>query len=150
MNDPANRHRLSTIPAIFKAPPHDIETNARLCDELQYVVPSGDCLITLHRVGANGYRRIKHRGRSLDVHRLLLERKLGRHMEPWEHTRHICHRRNCINPDHLIPGSAKDNSRDRDRAGRQRNRWSKGKPVAIIAPVADCRAAEPRLSGPVP
>ena len=36
-----------------------------------------------------------------------------------EHTRHQCHNRCCINPDHILVGSAKENAADRTAAGLQ-------------------------------
>lgn len=41
----------------------------------------------------------------------------GRH----EQTRHQCHNRACINPDHILIGSAKQNAEDRALAGKQAN-----------------------------
>lgn len=46
------------------------------------------------------------------AHRVALERKLGRKLEPNEVTRHTCDNKRCINPDHLIVGTQGDNIRD--------------------------------------
>jgi hypothetical protein len=53
------------------------------------------------------------------VHRLSLERKLGRSLEPGEQSLHTCDIPRCWNPDHLYAGDNADNQRDawrRDRA----------------------------------
>lgn len=53
------------------------------------------------------------------AHRLSL--MLFEHWQPAdrrEQTRHRCHNRRCCNPEHLEPGSAKDNMRDMILAGR--------------------------------
>lgn len=50
------------------------------------------------------------------VHRLVCE-VLHRPMLDEEHARHLCHNRACVNPIHLVPGSASDNVQDSVRAG---------------------------------
>ena len=37
---------------------------------------------------------------------------------PGEDTRHTCHRRDCVNPAHLLPGSRRQNMADMIEAGR--------------------------------
>lgn len=52
------------------------------------------------------------------LHRIVLAGKLGRELEEYEVTRHTCDNRRCINPEHLIVGSAGDNVRDAFERGR--------------------------------
>jgi len=47
------------------------------------------------------------------VHRLALERKLGRPIRRGFHALHHCDYKPCVNPDHLYEGTDKDNVRDR-------------------------------------
>lgn len=77
-----------------------------------------------------GYPEITLDGKMLRVHRMVLERKLGRPIAPGLLARHMCeHRyppgdtsyRRCINPDHLEEGTKRENAADMMRAGRDKN-----------------------------
>lgn len=60
----------------------------------------------------------------MTAHRLSLMIKLGRDIAPGMNANHTCHRRNCVNPDHLYEGTqaekmatmAQDNRLDRGAA----------------------------------
>lgn len=52
------------------------------------------------------------------AHRYVLEQKLGRPLVDGEVARHTCDVRACVNPDHLIAGSVRDNHHDAMRRGR--------------------------------
>lgn len=69
-----------------------------------------------------GYRR-EGVQKNRKIHRLVLERKLGRALRPDEWALHTCDVRNCVNPDHLYPGDAQANNEDMHRRGR----WRSGK-----------------------
>lgn len=56
--------------------------------------------------------------RTLYAHRLMWERANGRELQPGEVVCHTCDNPNCVNPDHLWVGSARDNARDSCRKGR--------------------------------
>lgn len=75
----------------------------------------GDCLIWGGSI-RNGYGQITTRGHPWGqehrVHRLVKQLILGRKLEPKELVCHTCDRKDCINPDHLYVGTAKDNTRD--------------------------------------
>jgi hypothetical protein len=66
----------------------------------------------------------------LRVHRLALERKLGRPINPGLRALHHCDRNSCVNPEHLYEGTDKDNMRDRalrdpeSLAANGRRRWN--------------------------
>ena len=68
----------------------------------------------------------------------------GRH----EHTRHQCHNRCCINPDHILTGTAKENAEDRIAFGL--NPTGERAPTAqlsnaeVVAIRAEARAGERR------
>ena len=75
-------------------------------------------------LGTTGYPVVSEaQGRkssTVRVHRWRLEQKLGRPLKPGEVVRHTCDNPICTNPDHLIPGTQKQNVHDmtsRDRAG---------------------------------
>jgi hypothetical protein len=64
-----------------------------------------------------GYGRFRHLGR-----RVVRAHRYAAGMLDWPReiqTRHTCHVRACVNPEHLTFGSSADNMRDRDEAGRQ-------------------------------
>jgi hypothetical protein len=46
------------------------------------------------------------------VHRLSLERNLGRQIRPGYHALHTCNFKSCVNPEHLYEGTSKDNIQD--------------------------------------
>ena len=50
--------------------------------------------------------------------RLIALEKYGDTVMEGMETRHICHNRWCVNPDHLIYGTTQDNADDRVKAGR--------------------------------
>jgi hypothetical protein len=68
-----------------------------------------------------GYPRASVQRKMRYVHRVVLERKLGRLLGPEECTLHSCDNRRCCNPAHLSVGSRLDNNRDRDLKGRNVN-----------------------------
>jgi hypothetical protein len=52
------------------------------------------------------------KGKAVRVHRLILERKLGRPIYPGYWAIHSCDEPSCVNPDHLREGTHSDNARD--------------------------------------
>ena len=93
--------------------------------EYRHAFPWGDCLIA-NRGVCRGYGRVRADGRDQLVHRLSLERKLGRPLLPTELACHVCDTKACINPAHLYAGSAADNARDavqRDLYPRGDRHW---------------------------
>jgi len=54
-------------------------------------------------------------GKSHKVHRVALERKLGRPIKPGYLALHTCDNPSCCNPDHLFEGTHKDKSFDHFR-----------------------------------
>lgn len=59
-----------------------------------------------------GYGQIKRAGRRLGAHRVSLEMKLGRALEPGEMACHTCDNPPCVNPDHLYAGDNSTNQVD--------------------------------------
>ena len=57
---------------------------------------------------------------SIAMHRWVLEKKLGRPLDPSEECRHLCGNAICTNPDHLAAGTAKENAQDKRTHGSYR------------------------------
>ena len=64
-----------------------------------------------------GYGQLNNKGLLLKAHRLSWEINLGAIPEGMM-VRHLCHNPSCCNPTHLLPGTAKDNHSDMQKAGR--------------------------------
>ena len=64
-----------------------------------------------------GYGQLSSKGLLLKAHRLSWEIHLGAIPEGMM-IRHLCHNPSCCNPIHLLPGTAKDNHLDMQKAGR--------------------------------
>jgi len=84
-----------------------------------------------------GYATINARAfadQPLLVHRIVLERKLGRRLVKGEEAMHTCDNPPCLNPGHLRVGSHADNMRDAKAKGRLKiggrtsATWTKDKP----------------------
>lgn len=90
----------------------------KLLDRIEYKVDGNGCwIVTSHKARAAGYPRFKHRGKLESGHRIVYEEENGPIPEGIL-VRHICDNRECINPDHLLLGTYKDNFEDmRERKG---------------------------------
>jgi hypothetical protein len=60
-----------------------------------------------------GYGVICYRSKCTTTHRLMLQNKLGRALQPGTEAAHSCRNRNCINPDHLSEKTSQENKRDK-------------------------------------
>lgn len=79
----------------------------------------GDCIVCdWPGLPADRYPTVSINGNSMSYSRLILMRRLGS-MNSEVLTRHKCDNRHCVNPDHLEPGSFKDNMDDKVKRGRQ-------------------------------
>ena len=58
------------------------------------------------------YFRISFKMQRYSLHKLILANKLNKEYSEIDVARHICNNRKCINPNHLIEGSNKDNAID--------------------------------------
>lgn len=65
-----------------------------------------------------GYGILRHKGRNLAAHRMILSWFAGRELGRWEFACHRCDNPPCVRPDHLFIGDPLSNMRDRDRKGR--------------------------------
>ena len=75
------------------------------------------CLVLEGRRYGTEYPTVRHEGQLYLVSRILMERKLGRVLDPLEIVRHKCHNPPCINIDHLETGDRRDNYLDNLRSG---------------------------------
>jgi len=64
-------------------------------------------------ISDNGYGWVSFNNRRIRAHKIALERKLGRQIQPGHFALHTCDYRPCVNEDHLYEGTAKDNAQDR-------------------------------------
>lgn len=73
-----------------------------------------ECLIWPYGFSDNGYGVIRHRGRTVRAHRLVLSIATGSEPEHL-HSLHSCCNRACCNPNHLRWGTDLDNTMDKFR-----------------------------------
>ena len=78
----------------------------------------GPCWLWTGALSLSGYGQWHpFAGIHVPAHRFALILKLGRDLERDEVSRHLCHVRRCVNPDHLTDGSQSDNMLDSVRDG---------------------------------
>ena len=87
------------------------------------------CLLWLGQTTKSGYAKtsgIKIFDKSYDrVHRLILVKRLGRDLQPWEYATHKCDIPSCIEEKHIKYGTALTNNRETVARGRYVNSWGK-------------------------
>lgn len=69
----------------------------------------------------DGYGKRSVGNRSVRAHRAAWEAANGP-LPEGAVLRHLCNTRDCINPEHLVPGTTAENNRDRANAGNYRLR----------------------------
>lgn len=82
-------------------------------------VRDGDCLVWTKHVNKSGYGSVWHNGKNRDVHRVSYELHHGE-IPDGMRILHSCDNRPCINPDHLSPGTQKQNMDDMAMRGRDK------------------------------
>jgi HNH endonuclease/Sigma-70, region 4 len=79
---------------------------------VKYTVDENGChVVTNYKPTTYGYRRIKVDGEYFYVHRLVYELHNGEILEGYV-VRHTCDNTHCINPEHLVVGTQRDNVND--------------------------------------
>lgn len=92
---------------------------AILSEILSHTIKVGNCLEWQRCFNSDGYPRAVIDGDSnTKVHRKVFELVNG--FKP-PVVRHTCDNIKCINPDHLLPGTPSENTKDRDTRGRTHN-----------------------------
>lgn len=66
----------------------------------------------------SGYGLATYHGRNFNAHRAMYIAHFGVELETEQYVLHRCDVRNCVNPEHLFIGSAKDNNNDCATKGR--------------------------------
>lgn len=98
------------------------------------------CWLWTHNKDSQGYGTFKWRR----AHRLgwMIANKADWPCDK-THARHLCHNPSCVNPDHIVPGSASDNEQDKIKAGRHRNGQNKKvkTPLGLFNSIADAAKA---------
>jgi len=85
---------------------------------LNYTKQNGDCLEWTRCFNTDGYpRTVWNKYSNGKVHRIVYQLFTGNDPEGLV-VRHTCDNPKCINPEHLILGTAADNMLDRDSRGR--------------------------------
>ncbi len=74
-------------------------------------------IIKSHFVQPNGYVKVKRNGKEYTAHRWIYQQKKG-NIPKGMIVRHSCDNKLCINPDHLLLGTYKDNMQDAVRRNR--------------------------------
>ena len=87
-----------------------VEQFYQICDAI--VPDEYGCLTWPNSRGSQGYGFVYIDGRQKKVHRLALERKLGRPIQPGLLACHHCDCTSCVNSEHLYEGTISDNLRD--------------------------------------
>jgi hypothetical protein len=80
------------------------------------LITSCNCHILLKGIAASGYGKLKRNGKMMAAHRVAYVERYGVNPDLW--LRHTCDIPSCVNPEHLIPGTPKENAEDRVSRGR--------------------------------
>lgn len=88
------------------------------------VDPDTDCWMWKRSTDKDGYAHFWYEGSCRRGHRWAYQVVFGITLLPWIYARHTCDRPGCVNPFHIKPGSAKANSDDKVRKGRQASKLS--------------------------
>jgi hypothetical protein len=77
-----------------------------------------DCVRPVHVASRpDGYYDIRFERQVRTLHSLIVERQVGRRSSHDEVCRHLCGHPWCVNPEHLLLGSAKENMADQTNHG---------------------------------
>jgi hypothetical protein len=79
---------------------------------------TNECWLWTGEVCRNGYGRAWYKGVRSAAHRVVYSLLVGGNIEG-KQLDHVCCVRNCVNPEHLQPVTAKKNCRLRERRSRK-------------------------------
>jgi hypothetical protein len=91
-------------------------------------------------IGDKRYGRLMYKGRLLLAHRETWQIANERKLSPAEIVRHSCDNPPCVNPTHLLVGSAADNSRDMVERGRSAFGERSGSAILTTQQVMEARS----------
>lgn len=94
-----------------------------------HVDKSADCWEWTGALDEDGYGKVRVGKVGRKAHRIAYEITYGKAPPPL--LRHTCDNRPCVRPDHLLPGTHKDNAQDKAERGRAPsgdNHWTRRKP----------------------
>lgn len=77
------------------------------------------CVIWPFSIHPGGYAVLTYQGKKLKAHRISLEIKLGRQIQPGLFSCHTCDTPACVNSNHLFEGTNQDNIKDMINKNRQ-------------------------------
>ncbi len=100
---------------------------------------SKDCILWTGNLTDRGYGQMQFHGKRTYVHRISYAINIG----PIPEGMFICHTcdvRNCINPEHLFLGTAKENIQDMVRKGRNKTKLSKEQVLEIREKYKPCKS----------
>ena len=101
-----------------------------------------ECWLWTGLLNPKGYGRVFHQGKMQQTHRIAFEEVNGKGSAYGLLVRHTCDVPACLNPAHLLSGTAADNSRDMVERGRwRRYTSSKGEANPSAKLTADDAAA---------
>ena len=87
----------------------------------RYTIDANDCWNYDHVNSKTGYAVFSYKNKSYGAHRWAYQQLVG--PIPQGHDiRHQCHNRACVNPDHMLTGTRKENMMDCKLAGRH-SKW---------------------------
>lgn len=96
----------------------------KLYELIDEAAKQDDCAELNRDLDSAGYSRIKVNGKKIGIHRIALERKLGRVIRPGYLACHSCDNSTCINTNHLWEGTQSDNHWDAIGKGRKKH-WGR-------------------------
>jgi hypothetical protein len=103
------------------------------------VSKTDSCWVWTGLLGSTGYGTVKYKQKNYKSHRLAWFFTYGEHPDPSLMLRHTCDNPPCVNPAHLLPGTAKQNSADAVERNRQPRGETNGRSILTADQVREIR-----------
>lgn len=101
---------------------------------LRTATQEGDCICYRKNKSAAGYGRVFVMGERRPLHRVLMEAKVGRRLNPEELVLHSCDNPPCASIGHLRIGTLRDNALDMVARNRHPNLYGPNRPTKQPTP----------------